>query len=65
MLKNLLLFIGLLLSFSIIQNNVSADVISLIPLKKPILTQDELDKKISNNLLKTTKKTKKKGVNKS
>jgi len=45
MLKNLLLFIGLLLSFSIIQNNVSADVISLIPLKKPILTQDELDKK--------------------
>jgi len=49
MLKNLLLFIGLLLSFSIIQNNVSADVISLIPLKKPILTQDELDKKISNN----------------
>ena len=65
MLKNLLLFIGLLLSFSIIQNNVSADVISLIPLKKPILTQDELDKKISNNLLKPLKKPKKKGVNKS
>ena len=60
MLKNLLLFIGLLLSFSIIQNNVSADVISLIPLKKPILTQDELDKKISNNLLKPLKKPKKK-----
>ena len=60
MLKNLLLFIGLLLSFSIIQNNVSAEVISLIPLKKPILTQDELDKKISNNLLKPLKKPKKK-----
>ena len=60
MLKNLLLFIGLLLSFSIIQNNVSAEVITLIPLKKPILTQDELDKKISNNLLKPLKKPKKK-----
>ena len=64
MLKNLLLFIGLLLSFSIIQNNVSADVISLIPLKKPILTQDELDKKISNNLLKPLKKPKKKETTK-
>ena len=59
MLKNLLLFIGLLLSLSIIQFNVSAGVISSIPLKKPILTVEELDKKISKNILKPLKKPKK------
>ena len=59
MLKNLLLFIGLLVSFSVIQNNVLADVISSIPLKKPSLTTEELDKKISKNILKPLKKPKK------
>jgi soluble lytic murein transglycosylase len=59
MLKNLLLFIGLLLSLSITQFNVSADVISSIPLKKPTLTVEELDKKISKNILKPLKKPKK------
>ena len=60
MFKNLLLFIGLLVSFSVIQNNVLADVISSIPLKKPSLTTEELDKKISKNILKPLKKPKKK-----
>ena len=60
MLKNLLLFIGLLISISIIQNNVLADVISSIPLKKPSLTVEELDKKITKNILKPIKKPKKK-----
>ena len=59
MFKNLLLFIGLLVSFSVIQNNVLADVISSIPLKKPSLTIEELDKKISKNILKPLKKPKK------
>ncbi|WP_435152247.1 lytic transglycosylase domain-containing protein [Candidatus Pelagibacter bacterium nBUS_44] len=59
MFKNLLLFIGLLVSFSVIQNNVFADVISSIPLKKPSLTTEELDKKISKNILKPLKKPKK------
>ena len=59
MFKNLLLFIGLLVSFSVIQNNVLADVISSIPLKKPSLTTEELDKKISKNILKPLKKPKK------
>ncbi len=59
MLKNLLVFIGLLISFTINQNNVLADVISSIPLKKPILTVEELDKKITKNILKPLKKPKK------
>ena len=59
MLKNLLLFIGLLVSLSIIQFNVSADVISSVPIKKPTLTVEELDKKISKNILKPLKKPKK------
>ena len=59
MFKNLLLFIGLLVSFSVIQNKVLADVISSIPLKKPSLTIEELDKKISKNILKPLKKPKK------
>ncbi len=54
MLKYLLLFIGLLLSLTLNQNNVSAQIISSIPLKKPTLTTEELDKKISNNVLKPT-----------
>ena len=59
MLKNLLLFIALLISLTVIQNNVLADVISSIPLKKPILTIEELDKKITKNILKPLKKPKK------
>ena len=59
MFKNFLLFIGLLISIGIIQSNVSADVISSIPLKKPTLTFEELDKKISKNILKPLKKPKK------
>jgi len=60
MLKYLLLFIGLLLSLTLKQNNLSAEIISSIPLKKPTLTTEELDKKISNNVLKPLKKPKKK-----
>ncbi|MDC0327064.1 lytic transglycosylase domain-containing protein, partial [Candidatus Pelagibacter sp.] len=59
MLKKLLLFIGLLISITIIQNNVLADIISSIPLKKPTLTFEELDKKITKNILKPIKKPKK------
>ena len=59
MLKNLLLFIGLLVSILINLNNLSAETISLIPLKKPTLTTDEFNKKISKNILKPLKKPKK------
>ena len=57
--RNLLLFIGLLISFTITQNIISAETISSIPLKKPTLTSEELDKKLSNNVLKPLKKPKK------
>jgi soluble lytic murein transglycosylase len=56
MLKNLLLFIGLLLSILFNFNNLSAETKSLIPLKKPVLSSDEFDKKISKNILKPLKK---------
>jgi len=59
MLKNLLLFIGLLASLLIIKNNVLSNEISSIPLKKPLLTIEELNKKISKNILKPLKKPKK------
>jgi len=57
--RNLLIFIGLLLSFIITQNNISAEIITSIPIKKPTLTTEELDKKISKNVLKPLKKPQK------
>ena len=59
MLKNLLLFIGLLISIIISFNNLSAETISLIPLKKPVLSSDEFNKKISKNIIKPIRKPKK------
>jgi len=59
MLKNLLLFIGLLISIIISFNNLSAEIISLIPLKKPVLSSDEFNKKISKNIIKPIRKPKK------
>ena len=56
MVKNLLLFIGLLVSILINLNNLSAEIISLVPLKKPTLTTEEFNKKISKNVLKPLKK---------
>ena len=59
MLKNLLLFIGLLISIIISFNNLSAETISLIPLKKPVLSNEEFNKKISKNIIKPIRKPKK------
>ena len=52
-----LLFIALLTSI-LISSNLSAKTLTLIPLKKPILTTEEINKKISKNILKPIKKTK-------
>ena len=52
----ILLFISLIISTLTNFNHVSAEVISIIPLKKPDLTRDELNKKISKNILKPIKK---------
>tara|TARA_Y100000385_G_scaffold288099_1_gene353863 strand:+ start:23 stop:2242 length:2220 start_codon:yes stop_codon:yes gene_type:complete len=52
----ILLFISLIISTLTNFNHVSAEVISIIPLKKPDLSRDELNKKISKNILKPIKK---------
>ncbi|WP_435163920.1 lytic transglycosylase domain-containing protein [Candidatus Pelagibacter bacterium nBUS_25] len=52
----ILLFISLIISTLTNFNQVSAEVISIIPLKKPDLSRDELNKKISKNILKPIKK---------
>ena len=54
-----LLFICLLISFSINVNYVSAETGLIIPLKKPSLSDNEIKKKISKNILKPLKKPKK------
>ena len=59
MYKNLLLLISLLTLILINFNNLSAETISVIPLKKPILSNDEISKKLSKNILKPLKKPKK------
>ena len=56
MLKNLLLFIVLFASILFNFNNLLAETKSLIPPKKPILSSDEFDKKISKNILRPLKK---------
>ena len=59
MLKILLLFISLFISILLNFNNLSAKTLTLTPLKKPNLTAEEIDKKISKNILKPIKKPKK------
>ena len=55
----ILLFIGILGFFLINFNNLSADNLNIIPLKKPILSNEEISKKLSKNILKPIKKPKK------
>ena len=55
-----LLFISLLISIIINVNNLSAETSILIPLKKPSLTDEEIVKKLTQNILKPIKKPKKK-----
>ena len=59
MLKKLLLFTGLIISILFNFNNYTAEALTLIPLKKPSLTNEELVKKISKNILKPIKKPQK------
>ena len=56
--KNLL-FIGLLLIIIINSNNLAAEISLKIPLKKPTLTEKEIVKKLSKNILIPIKKPKK------
>ena len=54
-----LLFISLLISIFLIFNNILAETINLIPLKKPILTKEEINNKLSKNILIPIQKPKK------
>ena len=54
-----LLFIFLSISIFIIFNNLSAETTTLIPIKKPILTPEEINKKLSKNILIPIQKPKK------
>ena len=58
MLKKLL-FISLVISIIVNINNLSAETSILIPLKKPSLTDEEIVKKLTQNILLPIKKPKK------
>lgn len=55
MLKKIL-FLGFTLSILIFSNNLFAEINSVVPLKKPVLSKEEIQKKISINILKPLKK---------
>ena len=56
--KKLFLFISLVASILINFNNLSAEILTLTPLKKPTLTNEEFTSKITRNILKPIKKPK-------
>ncbi len=58
MLKKIL-FLGFTVSILIFSNNLFAEINSVVPLKKPVLSKEEIQKKISINILKPLKKPKK------
>ncbi len=55
MLKKIL-FLGFTLSILMFSNNLFAEIKSIVPLKKPILSKEEIQKKISINIIKPLKK---------
>ncbi|WP_075485164.1 lytic transglycosylase domain-containing protein [Candidatus Pelagibacter communis] len=55
MLKKIL-FLGFAVSILIFSNNLFAEINSVVPLKKPVLSKEEIQKKISINILKPLKK---------
>ncbi len=59
MLKKIL-FLGFTISILMFSNNLFAEINSIVPLKKPLLSNEEIQKKISINILKPLKKPSKK-----
>ncbi len=55
MLKKIL-FLGFTVSILMFSNNLFAEINSVVPLKKPVLSKEEIQKKISINILKPLKK---------
>ena len=55
--KNKIFFLtGILLITFINFNNISAENLTIIPIKKPSLTSEEISKKLSKNIIKPLKK---------
>ncbi len=55
-----ILFLGFAVSIFMFSNNLFAEINSVVPLKKPVLSKEEIQKKISTNILKPLKKPSKK-----
>ena len=55
MLKKIL-FLCFTVSILMFSNNLFAEIKSIVPLKKPVLSKEEIQKKISINILKPLKK---------
>ena len=55
MLKKIL-FLGFATSILMFSNNLFAEINSIVPLKKPVLTNEEIQKKLSINIIKPLKK---------
>jgi len=51
-----ILFVGFTISILMFSNNLFAEIKSIVPLKKPVLSKEEIQKKISINILKPLKK---------
>ena len=51
-----ILFLGFTASILMFSNNLFAEINSVVPLKKPVLSKEEIQKKISINILKPLKK---------
>ncbi len=51
-----ILFVGFTVSILMFSNNLFAEINSVVPLKKPVLSKEEIQKKISINILKPLKK---------
>ncbi len=51
-----ILFLGFVAIILMFSNNLFAEINSIVPLKKPILSNEEIEKKISINILKPLKK---------
>ena len=51
-----ILFVVFTISILMFSNNLLAEINSVVPLKKPVLSKEEIQKKISINILKPLKK---------
>ena len=56
MLKKIIILSSVLILYFYNSNYLGAEIATIIPLKKPLLTEKEIEKKLSINILKPLKK---------